>query len=178
MAKTKRKKRKRIDLSLGGSKKKHPISETRGKTLRSDSMYLKVVKERLDTGKGIIDIPNMLIAMNRVNPRLTAVRIGEIEAGLKRTNFLIKKEAADRLIADELAYVPPAPYNPRGSRGTREPILIIKKGSAFPQLIKDVESMLPNSIKKSIKKSKKSRNSNKSKFGGARLPQDQIEYIF
>jgi len=176
MAKTKRKKIKRPDLSFGGSKKKHPISATREKTLRSDSIYLKLVKERVDNGKGIIDIPNMLISMNRVNPRLTATKIGEIEAGLKRMNFLIKKEAADRLIADELAYVPPAPYNPSGSRGTREPILIIKKGSAFPQLIKDVESILPNNIKKSIKKSKKSkksrnsRNSNKSKLGGARLP--------
>jgi hypothetical protein len=132
MAKTRRKKRKRIDLSLGGSKKKHPISATRGKTLRSDSMYLKLVKERVEKGKGIIDIPNMLIAMNRVNPRLTAVKIGEIEAGLKRVNFLISKLEDEHSKALELSL-------DSTPRGTREPIA--KKGSLFKEARSRFKSM-------------------------------------
>ena len=138
MAKTKRKKRKRIDLSLGGSKKKHPISATRHHTLRSDKEDLETMQIRLSKGKGpILDIPGLLIAINRKYPRMKAVQIGEIEERLKRINFLIEKEIEDKLVADQLSYVPSTSRS--GRKGSREPI--VGKGSAFRKLTKEVKRM-------------------------------------
>jgi hypothetical protein len=139
MAKTRRKKMKRTEQLFGGGvKRKHTVSATRHHTLRSDREDLDTMQIRLSKGKGpILDIPGVLIAINRKYPRMKAVQIGEIEERLKRINFLIEKEIEDKLVADQLSYVPSTSHS--GRKGSREPIA--GKGSAFRQLTKEVKSM-------------------------------------